>query len=131
MKYKNRLVAFVISIFTFSVLYVITQEPKSGPDTSREVSRTYRPMRRFGYLQDKLQEAVGIRKVVKRTEMRLKDANEIRERLKLDKTDHEATINNNVNQNERKSESGQAFENAILRKFKRTYDNRKIPELNG
>ena len=89
-------------------------------------------MRRFGYLQDKLQEVVGIRKVVQRPEMRLKDANEIRERLKLDKTDHEATKkNNNVNQNERKTESEQAFENAILRKFKRSDDNRKIPEVNG
>lgn len=132
MKYKSRLIAFVIFVFTISVLYVISGEIRT--ETSREDSRPERPVRRFGYLQDKLQEVIGIRKVKKHPEVLLKDENEIRERLMSDKADNDAIMQKDGEKfvhEGRKSASEQAFEKAISRKFRRIDDNRQLNEVNG
>ena len=132
MKYKNRLVATVIVIFTFSVLYVITQEAGGMLETSREDSRAHRPVRRFGYLQDKIQEIMGIRKVVQRPDIiRLRDENDIRERIKSDKTDDSAIIKRTFQETAQKTESEQAFETELLRKFRRYDNNKEVVEVNG
>ena len=134
MKYKNRLVAFVICLFTFSVLYIISGEPKSRPELSRDDSRPDRPMRPFGYLQDKIQEIVGIRKVKKHPELLLKDASEIRARLMSDRSDNEAIKNHGgdyFKNDGKESFSDQEFETAIRDKFRRTDDNRQAKEVDG
>ena len=134
MKYKSRIIAFLICMLTFSVLYIITQEPKNKTETSRDDSTPERHYRRFGYLQDKIQEAVGIRKLVKGGEGLLKDERDIRERLLSEKADNEAIMRKAVdemNKEDMRSDSDKVFEKAILGKFKRYDDNREVPEVNG
>ena len=102
-------------------------------ESSREESGTpNRSVRRFGYIQDKVQEFIGIRRPgPPRRDPRLQDEKEIRERLKADKIEESTLIKNMIGETVQKSESEQAFEREILRKFRRADDNRKFAEVDG
>ena len=134
MKYKSRVLAFIIFMLTFSVLYIITQDPRNKPLTDKDDSTPERHYRRFGYLQDKFQEALGVRKVYTETNRLLKDERDIQKRLRSDKSSNgfvQRIINDNVSNEETQSESDRLFEQAIKRKFRRYDDNRQVPEVNG
>ena len=132
MKHKNRLVTAVIVILTISVLYIITMETGGLLETSHEDSAApHQPARRFGYLQDKVQEFIGIRRPGPfRPDPRLQDEKDIRDRLKADKI-YNTIIKDTIEDTAKKTESEQAFEREILSKFRRVDDNRKFPEVNG